>query len=98
MYSWVKICSNHNIDCGAEADLMWKNIAIVWDIKIEKNIQHTTQADGRTPLNVCGEVHVTFTWGNHKFHFSGLVVDNLDVEILAGIPFQEGNGVDISCM
>ena len=86
------------IDCGAEADLMRKDVAIALGIKIEKNTQYTTQADGRTPLNVCGEVHVTFTRGNHKFHFSGLVVENLDVEILAGVPFQERNGVDVSCI
>ena len=38
---------------------------------------------------------MVFTRGDHKFYFEGLVVENLDVDILAGIPFMERNDIAI---
>ena len=70
------------LDSGAEADLMRRDVAIAIGAKIEKTNQSSTQADGVTPLLVSGEVHVTFSRDGRPLHFSGLVVDNLDVEVL----------------
>ena len=42
-----------------------------------------------------GETRLTFTRGSHELFFEGLVVENLDTEILAGIPFMEKNYVSI---
>ena len=51
------------------------------------------QADGKTPLDIVGEVHETFTRSKVTFVFNGLVASNLDVEILGGAPFQKTNGI-----
>ena len=44
-----------------------------------------------------GEVNVTFTRGKHEFVFIGLVVTNLDVEILGSVPFMDRNDVTPRC-
>ena len=85
------------LDCGAEADLIRYDVCLSLGILIRKFSQVTTQADGKTPLNVVGEVDVTFTRGKHKFVFIGLVVTNLDVEILGSVPFMDRNDVTPRC-
>ena len=62
-------------------------------LKVLKSDQKAVQADGKTKLDVVGEVHETFTRGKVKFHFSGLIVTNLDTEILGGTPFQKTNAI-----
>lgn len=64
-------------------------------IQISNSSQSAHQADGSSPLKVIGEARMSFTRGDHILHFEGLVVENLDVEILAGIPFIERNDVSI---
>ena len=81
------------LDCGAEADLIRYDVCLSLGILIRKFSQVTTQADGKTPLNVVGEVDVTFTRGKHEFVFIGLVVTNLDVEILGSVQFMDRNDV-----
>ncbi len=51
------------------------------------------QADGVTPLNVLGEVHCVLTRDGDSFALDALVVDKLDVEVLAGTPFMTANDV-----
>ena len=53
------------------------------------------QADGKTPLTVKGETHVVLTRNDLELNFSGLIVDDLDVDILAGVPFMEDNDVAV---
>ena len=57
--------------------------------------QSAHQADGSSPLEVVGETLVIFSRDTHDFNFEGLVVENLDVEVLAGTPFMERNDVAI---
>jgi len=45
------------------------------------------------PLEVVGETHLSFTRANREFSFEGLVVENLDVDVLAGTPFMETNDI-----
>ena len=42
-----------------------------------------------------GEIRTTFTRDNTDFTFEGLVVEDLDVEVLAGTPFMEANDVAV---
>lgn len=42
-----------------------------------------------------GELRTTFTRDNTDFTFEGLVVEDLDVEVLAGTPFMEANDVAV---
>jgi len=45
---------------------------------------------------VVGETPITFTRDNRDFKFEGwLVVENLDVDVLAGTPFMETNDVAV---
>jgi hypothetical protein len=50
--------------------------------------QTALQADGTTPLTVVGEVHITLRRANFDLRLGALVVEELDVDIHAGIPFM----------
>ena len=50
--------------------------------------QMAKQADGVTPLHVTGEVHCTLLRSGKTFALHALVVEQLDVDILAGNPFE----------
>ena len=64
-------------------------------VEILKSSQSTHQADGSSPLKVIGEAKLSFTRGNHTLPFEGLVVENLDIEVLAGTPFMEVNNITV---
>lgn len=64
-------------------------------IQISNSSQSAHQADGSSPLKIIGEARMSFTRVDHILHSEGLVVENLDVEILAGIPFMERNDIFI---
>ena len=49
------------------------------------------QADGSSQLQILGETRLTFSRDGHE----GLVVKNLDTDILAGIPFMQKNDISI---
>ena len=51
------------------------------------------QADGVTPLKVEGEIHCELTRGKYSFILDALVVDKLDVDVLAGTPFLTRNDI-----
>ena len=57
--------------------------------------QSAHQADRCSPLKVVGETCVSFTHANQEFSFEGLVVENLNVDVLAGMPFMETNDISI---
>ena len=83
------------IDTGAETNLMRESVAKAINCPIEPSNQVAYQADGSSPLNVVGETHVTLTRDNLTFAFSGLIVNDLDVDILAGVPFMEENDIAV---
>lgn len=53
------------------------------------------QADDSSPLTVLGETRLHFTRDGHELYFKGFVVENLNTEVLAGIPFMEMNDISI---
>ena len=57
--------------------------------------QSVQQADGSSQLQEVGGLRTTFTRDNTDFTFEGLVVEDLDVEVLAGTPFMEANDVAV---
>ena len=83
------------IDTGAETNLMRHSVARAINCPIEPSCQAAFQADGTTPLDVIGVTHVTLTRDSLNFTFSGLVVNDLDVDILAGVPFMEENDIAV---
>ena len=64
-------------------------------VEIGKSAQSAHKADGSSPLKVIGETKLSFTHGQHVFQFDRLVVENLDVEVLAGTPFMEANDITV---
>ena len=62
---------------------------------IMKSDQSALQADGVTPLDILGETHLTLSRDNHSLQLEALVVNDLDVDVLAGIPFMARNDISI---
>jgi len=100
----IKTCPSMNVhfdaggttitlDSGAETDLIRYDVAVSLGLKIGKSVHGCTLADKKTPLNVVGEVHTSFSRDNRSLTFSGLVVKELDVEVLGGIPFMTRNDI-----
>ena len=71
------------------------SVALYIDAKIVKSNQSATQADGKTPLKVVGEARVILCRDNHRLKLEALVVEDLDVDILGGMPFMELNDITI---
>ena len=60
---------------------------------IKRSNQTALQADGVAPLNIVGETHIVLCRDNINLTLDALVVENLDVDILAGIPFMQINDI-----
>ena len=82
------------IDSGATGNMIRASAAMKLGVSVNKSSQSAHQADGSSPLLV-GETQFTLTRDHHNLTFEGLVVENLDVEVLAGTPFMETNDVSI---
>ena len=48
-----------------------------------------------SPLEGVGETMIMFTRDNQQLHFKSFVVENLDLEVLAGTPFMESNDIAV---
>ena len=81
------------IDCGATANLIRQSTADRLKLKITPSSQSAGQADGMSKLQVTGETRFIGRRGDHDLIFEGLVVKDLDVEILAGVPFMDRNDI-----
>ena len=83
------------IDSGATGNMIRHSTAKHLGCAIISSAQSVQQADGSSQLQVVGETRTTFTRDNTDFMFEGLVVEDLDVEVLAGTPFMETNDVAV---
>ena len=55
---------------------------------------HTaSQADGKTKLTTCGEVHINLTRGELSLSLQAVVVEELDCDVLGGMPFMQDNDI-----
>ena len=88
--------SKWTCDSGAEANCMLEEECDRLGLEVFPTSQGATQGDGRTPLNIVGEVHFTALRGHHKLVFNGLVVKQLDTSVLAGMPFHKTNHIQIN--
>jgi hypothetical protein len=84
----MKVFRNHHavqltLDTGAETSMIKSSIAQQIGATIHKTKQTALQADGITPLSVVGEVHLALSRNSHTLHLDALVVNNLDVNVLA---------------
>ena len=83
------------IDSGATGNMIRHSTAKHLGCPIISSAQSVQQADGSSQLQVVGEIRTSFTRDNTDFTFEGLVVEDLDVEVLAGTPFMEANDVAV---
>ena len=83
------------IDSGATGNMIRHSTAKRLGAVITPSTQSVQQADGHSTLKVTGETRLTFTRDDKALHFEGLVVEDLDVEVLGGTPFMESNDITI---
>ena len=83
------------IDSGATGNMIRHTVIQRLGCQVTPSSQSVHQADGSSPLHVVGETRFPFTRGGHTFIFEGLVVENLDVDVLAGTPFMESNDIAV---
>ena len=79
------------LDAGAETSMIKASVARSINAPIVKTSQQALQVDGVTPLVVVGETHLTLSRAGKCLTLDALVVKDLDVDVLAGIPFMITN-------
>ena len=97
---YVDMFSNHHpvrivVDSGATGNMIRHSTAKRLGAKIIATSQSARQADGSSPLKVVGETRFTLERGDTRCYFEGLVVENLDTEILGGVPFMTRNDLTV---
>ena len=83
------------LDTGAETSMIKASVARNINATIVKTSQQALQADGVTPLAVVGETHLALSRAYKRLTLDALVVEDLDVDILAGTPFMIANDVSV---
>ena len=83
------------IDSGATGNIIRHSTVKHLGCPIMLSAQSVQQEEGSFQLLVVGEIRTTFTRDNTDFTFEGLVVEDLDVKVLAGTHFMEVNDVAV---
>ena len=83
------------IDSGAEVNMIRESVARSIGATINKSSQQALQADGRSPLTVKGETRICLSRQKKFFTLEALVVEDMDVDVLAGVPFMSLNDVSV---
>ena len=80
-------------DSGATSSLIRHSFALKCNMPISPTTHTASQADGKTKLTPCGEVHITLSRGAVKLPLDALVVKELDTDVLVGMPFMKANNI-----
>ena len=83
------------LDTGAETSMIKSSVARSIGATIVKSSQQALQADGMTPLAVAGETHLILSRADKQLGLDALVVDDLDVDVLAGTYFLIANDITV---
>ena len=62
---------------------------------IKPSTQSALQADGRSPLKILGETKLQLQRDHRSYELDALVVESIDVDILAGVPFMMHNDITL---
>ena len=81
------------LDTGATVNLINERLANYLGLPITPSSLSATQADWKSDLNVVGEARFSLTRNNVTLYFEGLVIRDLEVDVLGGIPFFEHNDI-----
>ena len=60
-----------------------------------KPTSHSARAVDKSPIGLHGEVHITLNFDDMQLPINALVVDQLDCDILAGVPFCKDNNLEV---
>ncbi len=82
-------------DTGATSSLIRLDFASKAGLKISQTTHTANQADGKTKLDIRGEVQIELSRGARKLSLEALVVRDLDCDILAGMSFLEDNQISL---
>ena len=74
---------------------MHASVAAATDCTVSKSSQKAYQADGHSSLAVVGETTLSLSRGDHVLTLRALIVNDLDVDVLAGTPFMSSNDVSV---
>ena len=77
------------LDSAGETNMILASVAISIGAKIQPTSQSALQAEGRSKMSVKGDTSILFYFQNKPHKFEGLVVEHLDVAVLAGMPFLQ---------
>lgn len=83
------------LDTGSETSMIRAGLAHHLGMKFGPSTQRAVQADGKTPLRVVAETHVSVYRDGLTLHLDALIVENLDVDVIAGTPFIRKNDISI---
>ena len=83
------------IDCGAMSSSVRKAFALSVNAPITSNNQLATQVDSKSPLKIVGETFMKIVRDGRVLELHALVLEDMDVDILAGVPFMELNDVGV---
>ena len=83
------------IDSGATGNMIRHSIVKSLGCNVTTSSQSVHQADGSSPLHVVGETRLVLHRDGKEFIFEGLVVENFDVDVLAGTPFMGKNDIAV---
>ena len=74
------------LDTGSEISIVNDSVA-----------QHigALQTDGIAPLAIVGEIHIMLSRDNIELALDALVINELNVDILAGTPFMSTNDISV---
>ncbi|MCG7875882.1 MAG: RNase H-like domain-containing protein [Candidatus Thiodiazotropha endolucinida] len=96
----IKVFYRHHplqliLDTGAEISMIKTSVVQSIGATINKTSQKALQADGVTPLSIAGETRLLVSRDNVDLKLEALVVNDLDIDILAGIPFMTTNDISV---
>ncbi|KAK6194705.1 hypothetical protein SNE40_000288 [Patella caerulea] len=80
-------------DSGTTSSLIRHSIANTLSVPILPTKHTASQADGKSKLTIIGEIHIIVTRGAMQLKLDALVVQDLDAEILGGMPFLKQNNI-----
>ena len=83
------------IDSGAETNLIKSSLVQRIGACLKPSAQKALQADGSTPLTVRGETTIILQQDNLELQLNALIVDEINVEVLAGVPFMTTNDIAV---
>ena len=78
-------------DSGATSSLIRYSVVVRCNIPMRPTVHTASQADGTSKMKPKGEISVTVTKGSLHFKLEAVVVEELDCEILGGMPFLKSN-------